>query len=274
MVIVGQQAELPVRLVTAAGANATGIVAADILNGVAQFVKSNNTKNNITLSNGSNWLEIDSVQSPGLYHIIIPFGVNSVVGPIQYTIYPTAAAFTAFVGADYAMDAPAKEATSTAIKAKTDLITADPATETTSLAIKAKTDLLPGIPASQGDVTSGVTSTISAIRGNENITLTAMAGGTGFVSNTDNLHAIRQAIGAGGTSPWDELVANHLTSGTFGEAVRLIKQACAGDQKIDTVNFRLQILGEDKTTVIKEFYLLDENNQPSINNVKIRKGVT
>lgn len=269
MVIVGQQTELPVRLVTAAGANATGIVAADILNGVAQFVKSNNTKNNITLSNGSNWLEIDSVQSPGLYHIIIPFGVNSVVGPIQYTVYPAATAFTAFVGADYAMDAPAKEATSTAIKAKTDLIPASPASETTLAAVKAKTDNLPATPASQGDVTGAVTS----IKGAQDLSISTIAGGTSFVSNADNLHAIKLAIGAGGASPWDELVANHLTSGTFGDAVRLIRQAVAGDQKIDTINFRLQILGEDKTTVIKEFYLLDENNQPSINNVKIRRQV-
>lgn len=270
MVIVGQQAEVPVRLITAAGADATGILPADILNTSAQFIKSNNTKNNISLGAGSNWLEIDSVQSPGLYHLIIPFGVNSVVGPVQYTVYPAAAAFTAFVGADYAMDSPAKEATSLAIKTKTDLITSDPATETTSLAIKAKTDLIPGVPASQGDVTGAVTS----IKGAQDLSISTIAGAALFNSATDNLHAIKLAIGAGGTSPWDELVANHLTSGTFGEAIRLIKQACAGDQKIDTVNFRLQILGEDKTTVIKEFYLLDENNQPSVNNVKIRKGVT
>lgn len=273
MVIVGQQAELPVRLLTAAGANATGIVAADILNGVAQFVKSNNTKNNITLSNGSNWLEIDSVQSPGLYHIIIPFGVNTVVGPIQYTIYPSAAAFTAFVGADYAMDAPAKEATSLAIKAKTDLITADPATETTSLAIKAKTDLLPGIPASQGDVTSGVTSTISAIRGNENITISAIAGGTSFVSNTDNLHAIKLAIGGAGSDPWTSTLSTYNTPGSMGYTLRRVLQALVGKSKITISNDRLVIYDLDGATVLDQFYLKDSNGQPSLYNVTQKEPV-
>jgi len=269
MVIVGQQAELPVRLVTAAGANATGIVAADILNGVAQFVKSNNTKNNITLSNGSNWLEIESVQSPGLYHIIIPFGVNSVVGPIQYTIYPTAAAFTAFVGADYAMDAPAKEATSLAIKVKTDTLPASPANEVTVAAIKAKTDNLPATPASQSDVTGATTS----IKGAQDLSISTIAGGTGFVSGTDNLHAIKQAIAGAGSDPWTSVLSTYNTPGTMGYSLRRVLQALVGKSKITIDSDRLVIYDLDGATILDQFYLKNENGQPSIYNIKERAPV-
>lgn len=269
MVIVGQQTELPVRLVTAAGANATGIVAADILNGVAQFVKSNNTKNNITLSNGSNWLEIDSVQSPGLYHMIIPFVVNSVVGPIQYTIYPTATAFTAFVGADYAMDAPAKESTSTAIKAKTDLIPASPASETTLAAVKAKTDNLPATPASQGDVTGATTS----IKGAQDLSISTIAGGTSFVSNTDNLHAIKQAIAGAGSDPWASLLSTYTTPGTMGYSLRVIQQVLAGKSKISLANDRLVVYDTDGITVLAQWHLKNSNGNPSIYDITQREPV-
>lgn len=269
MVIVGQQAELPVKLFTAAGASATGIVAADILNGVAQFVKSNNTKNNITISNGSNWIEIDSVQSPGLYHLIIPFGVNSVVGPVQYTIYPSATAFTPFVGADYAMDAPAKESTSTAIKAKTDLIPASPASETTLAAVKAKTDLLPGVPASQGDVTGAVTS----IKGAQDLSISTIAGGASFVSNTDNLHAIKLAIAGAGSDPWASLLSTYTTPGTMGYSLRVIQQVLAGKSKISLANDRLIVYDTDGITVLAQWYLKNSNGNPSIYDITQREPV-
>ncbi|RTK98746.1 MAG: hypothetical protein EKK57_11255 [Proteobacteria bacterium] len=156
-----------------------------------------------------------------------------------------------------------------AIKAKTDNLPASPANEVTSTAIKAKTDLIGTVAvASQSDVNAARDS----IKGIQLLDISTIAGGASFVSGSDNLHAIKQAIGAGGSS-WDDLLANHNLSGSFGAAIRLIQQAVAGDQKIQVGNARLQFYDVDGVTILREFYLLDENNQPSINNVKTRKKV-
>lgn len=157
-----------------------------------------------------------------------------------------------------------------AIKAKTDNLPASPANEVTSTAIKAKTDLIGTTSvASQADVNNARDS----IKGIQLLDISTIAGGVSFVSGSDNLHAIKQAIGAGGGNSWDELLANHNLSGSFGAAIRLIQQAVAGDQKIQIGNARLQFYDTDGVTILREFYLLDENNQPSVNNVKTRKKV-
>lgn len=160
---------------------------------------------------------------------------------------------------------------SSLIKAKTDTLPASPANEATSTAIKAKTDLIgTATVASQSDVTA---STIS-IKGAQDLSISNIAGGASYVQGNDNLHAISQAVGGGGgTNTWDELLANHNLTGSFGAAVRLIQQAVAGDQKIVTTTARLQIMDADGVSVLREFYLLDENNQPSVNNTKYRRRV-
>lgn len=136
--------------------------------------------------------------------------------------------------------------------------------------IKAKTDLIgTGTVASAADVNSARDS----IKGAQNISISEIAGGASFVQADDNLHEIKQAIGGGGSNPWDELLANHNLTGSFGAAIRLIQQAVAGDQKIVTTTARLQIIDTDGVSVLREFYLLDENNQPSVNNTKYRRRV-
>lgn len=140
--------------------------------------------------------------------------------------------------------------------------------------IKAKTDLIgTATVASQSDVTTAVTASTISIKGAQDLSISNIAGGASYVQADDNLHAISQAVGGGGSNPWDDLLANHNLSGSFGAAVRLIQQAVAGDQKIVTTTARLQIIDTDGVSVLREFYLLDENNQPSVNNTKYRKKV-
>jgi hypothetical protein len=160
------------------------------------------------------------------------------------------------------------------IKAKTDNLPASPANEVTSTAIKAKTDLIgTASVASQSDVTTAVTASTISIKGAQDLSISNIAGGASYVQADDNLHAISQAVSGGGSNPWDDLLANHNLSGSFGAAIRLIQQAVAGDQKIVTTTARLQIIDTDGVSVLREFYLLDENNQPSVNNTKYRKKV-
>jgi hypothetical protein len=217
MIIQNTSSRLPIKLISSTGSNATGILPSDIKNNSIQIIKNDGSTSLISLTVGVNWFEIDSTQSPGLYHVLIPAGSTNLLGNLQYSVYPSATAFVSFVG-------------------------------TTSVGL---------------DI-------IQNIKGSDNRDLTAIAG-TGFNSTTDSLHAIKGSLG--GSNPWDSLVADHLLSGSFGEAIRLIKQATIGDQKLNTSTMRLQILGEDKFTVIKEFYLLDELGNPSINNIKSRIGV-
>lgn len=262
MIIIGQDARVPVRLITSAGANATGIAVGDILNGTAQFIKSNGTKNSLAI-NGGSWIEVDSVQSPGLYQLVIPFGINSVAGPVQYSVYPAATAFTAFVGTETATVDLA------AIKAKTDLIPASPATETTSLSIKAKTDNLPASPAATGDITAATVS----IKGAQDLSISTIAGGVSFVSNADNLHAIRQAIAGAGNDPWLSVLSGYSVPGTMGYALRMIHQVLAGKSKISINDDRLIVYDLDGTTILASWYLRNENGKPSIYDIKERLPV-
>lgn len=84
---------MPVRLITAAGAPATGIVPADILGGIATVTKADGVNVDITLTNGVNWIEQHVTKAPGLYHLIIPLTMTDVVGPLQWSVMPDAAAF-------------------------------------------------------------------------------------------------------------------------------------------------------------------------------------
>lgn len=96
MITQNSSVRVPVYLKTSLGANATGIVPANILNGIVEITKADGSTVSITLVGsgmGQNWFEIDSVQSPGLYHILLPTTATSILGPIQYTINPAATQF-------------------------------------------------------------------------------------------------------------------------------------------------------------------------------------
>lgn len=286
-IIQNTSTRLPVHL-SLAGVNVTGMLPVNVLNTSAQILKADGTKVLVALVNGVNWFEMDSVQSPGMYQFLLPGSAANILGPIQYTIYPAAAAFNSFSGAtevttdisttlaavkaktDNLPATPANEVTSTAIKAKTDLIPASPASEVTSAAIKAKTDLIGTAAVSS---LADINAARDSIKGVQLIDISTIAGGASFVPGTDDLHSIKQAIGGLGASSWDDLLANHNLTGSFGAAIRLIQQAVAGDQKVQVGGARLQIYDIDGVTVLREFYLLDENNQPSINNVRYRKKV-
>jgi hypothetical protein len=257
MILQNQSVRLPIKLITTLGADATGIIPNDILNGIAQVVKSDGTKTSITLTSNNNWFEVDSTQSAGLYHLVLPMGATNILGPIQYTIYPQATAFTTFIGTTHVVTYPTEI---TAIKAKTDNLPASPANESTSAAIKAKTDLIGTTSvASKTNVDDGVTS----VKGTSNISLTDI-GGTGFNPNTHSLKEIATAvasISANGiaSAVWNEQVLQHLQAGSVGEALRLVRQALVGHVKLDVLNNRLIIYAEDKTTPLVTMNLKDEN---------------
>lgn len=255
------QTRLPVRLLTPAGANATGILPAAVLNGSAQIVTSDGNKSTIALINNTNWFEVDSVQSPGLYHLQVSATDTNTIGNLQYTIYPSGVAFLPFVASDTV------DIDISAIKAKTDNLPASPASEVTSTAIKAKTDLIPATPASQADVTAAR----DAIRGAQNLDISTIAGGNTFVANTDNLHQIK--ISAGGTDPWASLVSTYNTPGTLGYAVKMIQQVLAGNSKITVDNKRLVVYDVDGTTILGQWYLKNETGAPSIFSIYERTKV-
>ncbi len=277
MIIQSQAVRVPVKLVTALGADATGIVVADIKNGRCQAVKATGVTVNIALVLNTNFFEIDATNSPGLYHITLPNTTTDVLGPLQYSVYPTT---NAFLSSNYTETVQAdSSADITAIKAKTDNLPAAPANEATSTAIKAKTDLIPAIPASQGDVTGAVTSIKGAsnkdntqittaitaaqvsIKGVSDIDLTQVAG-TGFSTANDSLKQLSTAIAAISTNGvaaavWDKVRSLHVTSGTFGEAIRIVVQALRGHVKIDTLNNTLIVYQEDNTTPLYTSALRD-----------------
>lgn len=273
---------LPVKLLTTTGTDPTGILPADVLNGVAQIVKGDGTKASITLNNGVNWIEIDSTQSKGLYHLVVSNAYTNVLGPMQYTVYPTATAFLTFIGVDEVLAAPVVGATLAEVNAARDSIkgggnkdltqidsklgspagasvSADVSTVNTSVnnlgsnitAIKTKTDNLPSDPADQSQLENAIALSIASIKGAQTLSISDIAGGMAFVANSDNLHAIKTMINGGMASPgaiWEELRNAHMTPGTFGEAIRILYQVARGHIKIDKFNNALVIYAEDGTT--------------------------
>ena len=248
------QTRLPVRLLTPAGANATGILPGAVLNGNAQTIKSDGNKSTIALINNTNWFEVDSVQSPGLYHLQVSATDTNTIGNLQYTIYPSGAAFLPFVASDTV------DIDISTIKAKTDNLPASPANESTNTAIKAKTDLIGTTSvATQADVTNARDN----IKGANNIDLTNIAG-AGFVSNADSLKSISTAVATVSASGiadavWDENLLQHIQAGSTGAAIRLIRQALTGRVKIDVNANTLIIYAEDGTTALLTLNLKDSN---------------
>lgn len=73
---------------------------------------------------------------------------------------------------------------------------------------------------------------------------------------------------------WDETAADHLTAGTTGELLTLIKSAIDNQlqydknrTKIDTVNNEMIIYDDDCVTELRRFKLLDSTGTPSISEV-------
>mgnify|MGYP001255476547 CR=1 FL=1 len=85
---------IPLRLVNLMNVPTTGIRPSDIFNGSAQIIKADGTTQLLSLVFNTNWFEIDSVQSPGIYHIRLPSSATNVLGPIQVTLYPAMSSFT------------------------------------------------------------------------------------------------------------------------------------------------------------------------------------
>lgn len=88
---VDQKVSLFVRLLHNTGAPATGVLAADVSGGVARLSFSNGESVTITLVNGTNWFEVDSVNQPGVYRLVVLRTVFTPArrGPFQFAILPT-----------------------------------------------------------------------------------------------------------------------------------------------------------------------------------------
>lgn len=98
MLIQNTSVRVPVLLLTSLGVGVTGILSSDILNASIEVVKADGTTVVVPIYTSGimkNLFEIDSVQSPGLYHLLLTSSATSVIGPLQYTVYPSATAFKA-----------------------------------------------------------------------------------------------------------------------------------------------------------------------------------
>lgn len=100
--------QIPIRLVDNSGAPVTGVLTSDIQGGICTIVKADGSKTDITLS-GANFTEFSpATKTKGLYHITIPSNTFSVLGPVQWCIFPAASLFSAagFVGYGTIEDLP------------------------------------------------------------------------------------------------------------------------------------------------------------------------
>ena len=92
---------LPVRCIDNTGAGVVGLLPADITDGTTvgnvTIVKGDSTIDSIALVNAVNWIEIDALAAPGLYHVVVPNTHTDVVGTLQLSVLPSAALFLATV---------------------------------------------------------------------------------------------------------------------------------------------------------------------------------
>lgn len=88
---------LPLRLIDALNTSITGVVAADLTNGVTasriSLVRGDGTVYDLALTDGVNFFEIDATAAPGLYHVVVPAAATDVVGSFVMVALPTAALF-------------------------------------------------------------------------------------------------------------------------------------------------------------------------------------
>jgi hypothetical protein len=87
--------QVPVRLLDGSGAPVTGALTSDIQGGICTVVNADGTKTDITLT-GGNFVEFSpATKTKGLYHITIPVNTFSVLGPVQWCVFPAASLFAA-----------------------------------------------------------------------------------------------------------------------------------------------------------------------------------
>jgi len=87
--------------------------------------------------------------------------------------------------------------------------------------------------------------------------------GSGFTSVADSLVAIQAAIATVPGAVWDQLRAGHLTAGSYGELMRLIKQVLSGHVKIDVGLGTETVYQEDNTTPLQTSALKDPASIPA-----------
>ena len=83
-------------IITKNGVAVTGLLSTDFLNASIQVIKSDGTKSLVPLVDsgiGKNLFEIDSINSPGLYHVLVLAPITSLTGSFQYSIVPAATLF-------------------------------------------------------------------------------------------------------------------------------------------------------------------------------------
>ncbi len=82
------------------GTRKTGVQAAHHAGGRCQVTKSDGTKTFLTLIDNTTWFEVDSVESPGLYQILLSSGNTNTIGQVAWTCRPNAAEFITVSGSD------------------------------------------------------------------------------------------------------------------------------------------------------------------------------
>lgn len=235
-------------LLDSMGAFKTGLVAADFLAGSVALYKSDNTKVVIVLTLGGNLIEVDATSAPGLYSISIPSGNLNLLGSLSVSIQPAVAAFVGTYFKDTVYDLAA-------VKAKTDLL------GTTSVS-------------TQADITAAR----DAVKGPQAIDLSQIAGGVAFISATDNLHVIKQTLGALtaglASAIWEELLASHTTAGTLGELMNVLNAVLTYRIRINKISKTLELYLADSTTVWKTYSLTDLQGLPATINASERSKAT
>lgn len=103
--------QVSIRLVNGVGAPVTGVLPSDIQGGICTVVKADGTQLDVTLTTGGggNFQEFSPAsKTRGLYHVTLPSGAFSVVGPVQWVVLPAASVFASagFVGEGVVEDLP------------------------------------------------------------------------------------------------------------------------------------------------------------------------
>lgn len=103
--------QVPIRLVDSAGAPVTGITPSDIQGGICTVVKADGTQLDVTLTTGGggNFQEFSPAsKTRGLYHVTLPAGAFSIVGPVQWIVLPASSGFASagYVGYGVVEDLP------------------------------------------------------------------------------------------------------------------------------------------------------------------------
>jgi hypothetical protein len=248
MIVQGQAAKVPVKLITPAGDDINGIAPAAIKNGVAQVIKADGTTQSISLVANTNWFEIDSTQSKGLYQLLIPNTATGQLGILAYTVYPAATQFIPFVGT-----------TSVGIDQST--------TATSTNVTAAITSIKGGSNKDNTQINTAITDAVSSIKGVSSVDLTQVAG-TGFSTASDSLKQLSTALATITSSNiasavWDTVRAVHVGNGTFGEALRIILQCLRGHVKIDVLNNTIIVYQEDGSTPLFTSALKDAAGNPA-----------